>query len=62
MVDSCWILNFLNDETQTNFTWMETRDFGNSEYAILKVIGFIYIWSILDFNKSRTTRTKVMKL
>ena len=48
---------------------MKTRDFGDSEYGAFKVIGFIYIWllamflcSFSDFNKSRTTGTKIMKL
>ena len=48
---------------------MKTRDFGNSEYGVFKVIGFIYIWlfalflwSCSDFNKSGTTDTKCMKL
>ena len=56
-------------ETLTNHTWMKTRDFGDFEYGIFKVIGFIYIWlfamflcSTLDFKKSRTTGTKIMKL
>ena len=69
MVDSCWIWNLLNVETPTNHTWMKTRDFGDSEYGIFKVIEFIYIWlfamflcSYSDFNESRTTGTKIMKL
>ena len=48
---------------------MRTRDFGNSEYGVFKIIGFIYIWlfamflcSTLDFNKPRTTGTKILKL
>ena len=48
---------------------MKTRDFGDSEYGVFKVIGFIYIWlfamflcSTLDFNKSRTTSTKIVTL
>ena len=48
---------------------MKTRDFGDSRYGIFKVIGIIYIWlfamflcSNLDFNKSRTISTKIMKL
>ena len=48
---------------------MKTRDFGDFEYGIFKVIGFIYIWlfamflcSTLDFKKSRTTGAKIMKL
>ena len=48
---------------------MKTKDFGDSEYGVFKVIGFIYIslfamflCSTLDFKKSRTTGTKIMKL
>ena len=48
---------------------MRTRDFRNSEYGVFKIIGFIYIWlfamffcSNLDFNKPRTTGTKILKL
>ena len=69
MVDSCCISNFVNVDTPTNYTWMKTRDFGDFEYGVFKVIGFIYIWlfamflcSTLDFNKSRTTGAKIMKL
>ena len=48
---------------------MKTKDFGDSGYGAFKVLGFIYIWLfamflclILDFNKSRTTSRKIMKL
>ena len=28
---------------------MKTRDFGDSEYGVFKVIGFIYIWLFAVF-------------